>query len=284
MRNIAVMPNIYRDNDLSATKDIVDILIGYGKKIFMEDKFKGHSSLSRYREISYANIDEILEHSELLVVLGGDGTILNIADKASRYDIPILGINFGNLGFLSQAEKGDNTVFEKLFSGKYSIRQNMMLSVKIKSESGFRESFTALNDVVIRGEYSRMINLELAVNGTRVSSYPADGIIVATATGSTAYSLSAGGPIVHPDIDAMVITPICPHTLSERCMVIPSESTVKIGVASPKRLVDAVVTIDGQKAHVLNDGEYVEVEKLNRRIKLVNLFDRNFFGILKEKL
>jgi len=283
MQNIAVMPNIYRDEDLTATKEIVDILMSYNRKIFMEDKFKNHSTLSGYEDISYADIDEILENSELLVVLGGDGTILNIADKASRFDIPILGINFGNLGFLSQAEKGDNSVFEKLFSGQYSISQNMMLSVKIKSDNGFRESFTALNDVVIRGEYSRMIRLELSVNSTLASAYSADGVIVSTATGSTAYSLSAGGPIVHPDIDVMIITPICPHTLSERAMVIPSDSTVKIDVAPPKRL-DAVVTIDGHKAHVLKDNEYVEVEKLNRRIKLVNLFDRNFYGLLKEKL
>lgn len=283
MQNIAVMPNIYRDEDLNATREIVDVLIGYEKNIFMEEKFANYPVLKEYKTIKYSDIDKMLENSELLVVLGGDGTILNIADKASRYDIPILGINFGNLGFLSQAEKGDNTVFEKLFSGKYSISQNMMLSIKIKSDNGFRESFTALNDVVIRGEYSRMIKLEVAVDGTHASSYSADGVIVSTATGSTAYSLSAGGPIVHPDIDVMILTPVCPHTLSERAMVIPSDSTVRIGVVSPKML-DSVVTIDGKKAHILKDEEYVEVEKLNRRIKLVNLYDRNFYGLLKEKL
>ncbi len=228
--------------------------------------------------------ERLFEDVELAVVLGGDGTILSVASEAAEHDVPLLGINFGSLGFLSQAERSADGVFDKVFSGEYTLKRHMMLRAFVKKDGEVIRTCTALNDVVIaRADCSRMINLEVAVNNSVAYNYSADGVIVSSATGSTAYSLSAGGAIMHPSVEAIMITPICPHTLKARCMVMPSDGVVSVNVKPPYRL-EAVVSADGRNGYTLKRGEYVEVVRSEKKLTVLNLDDMNFFDLLKTKL
>ncbi len=280
MNNIAIIPNELRDIGLEETKKIISVLKGYGAKIFAEQKFKAYLS----SDIEYGNLDNILMSADAAVVLGGDGTILNIAPRAAVYGTAILGINLGNLGFLSQAEKGDYSIFESLFGGNYQVTSCMMLDAVIVKQGVEGDRFLALNDVVATaGGASKMINVSTAVNGTNIGSYSADGLIVATAVGSTAYSLSAGGAVLHPDLDAMIITPICPHTLKARSTVVHGDNEIWVSPAKPYRS-DMSILIDGETRGILKNNEFIKITKSKYRTRLIKPADKNFFDVLREKL
>ena len=279
MKNIAVIPNMEKDPSLAATKRIAGEIISRGGTVLVPCEAGGDIDGA-----ARVPTDEIFGSAELAVVLGGDGTILNVASDAAENDVPLLGINFGNLGFLSRAERGDTSVIDKVFAGEYTLKKYMMLKVFVKKGNEIIRERTALNDVVVeRADYSRMINLEVAVNNSVAYNYSADGVIVSSATGSTAYSLSAGGAIMHPSVEAIMITPICPHTLKARCMVMPSEGVVSINVKAPYR-ARAVVSADGKKGYPLSPDEHVEVVKSEKKLTLLKLDDMNFFDLLKTKL
>lgn len=280
MKNIAVIPNELRDTDFTETKNVIEALHSYDAEIFAEQKYCGRLG----NDVVYAPLDLILKSSDAAVVLGGDGTILNIAPQAARHGIPIVGINLGNLGFLSQAEKGDYTIFEHLFSGSYSVTSCMMLDAVVVKHGVEGARFLALNDVVASaGGYSKMITVSTAVNGTNIGSYSADGLIVATAVGSTAYSLSAGGAVLHPDLDAMIITPICPHTLKARSTVVPGNNEIWISPAKPYRS-DIAILIDGEAKGILEKDEFIKITKSGYRTRLIKPEDKNFFDVLRQKL
>ena len=280
MKNIAVIPNDLRDIDLAETKKIIEILRGYKANIFAEKKFASRLGGG----ISFGTTEQILRGADAAVVLGGDGTILGIAPQAAVFGVPIVGINLGNLGFLSQAEKGDYSIFEHLFSDDYSVTSCMMLDAVIVKQGVEGERFLALNEIVAAaGGASKMINVTAAVNGTNIGSYSADGLIVATAVGSTAYSLSAGGAVLHPDLDAMIITPICPHTLKARSMVVPGTDEIWISPAKPYRS-EMTVLVDGETRGILENDEFIKITKSKYRTRLIKPTERNFFDVLREKL
>lgn len=279
MKNIALIPNDTRDYELTETIKVAEILNGFGAEVFMESKFRGKIS-----DVKYGILPQILKVADAAVVLGGDGTILGIADQAAIYGVPIFGINLGNLGFLSQAERGDYSVLENLFSGDFTVTSCMMLdAVKIKAgEEGNR--YLALNDIVVKADGgSRMINVSAAVNGTNIGSYSADGLIAATAVGSTAYSLSAGGAVLHPDLDAIIITPICPHTLKARCTVVPGTDEIWLSHTAPEK-GEIMIMVDGNAVDRLMPGEYIKITKSKYRTRLIKQANRNFFDVLREKL
>lgn len=280
MKNIAVIPNDLRDIDLAETKKIIEILRGYKANIFAEKKFA--SGLAG--GINFGTTEQILREADAAVVLGGDGTILGIAPQAAVFGVPIIGINLGNLGFLSQAEKGDYSIFKHLFNDDYSVTSCMMLDAVIVKHGVEGERFLALNEIVAAaGGASKMINVTAAVNGTNIGSYSADGLIVATAVGSTAYSLSAGGAVLHPDLDAMIITPICPHTLKARSMVVPGNDEIWISPAKPYRS-EMTVLVDGETRGILENDEFIKITKSKYRTRLIKPTERNFFDVLREKL
>ena len=280
MKNIAVIPNDLRDIDLAETKKIIDILRGYKANIFAEKKFASKLGGG----ISFGTTEQILRRVDAAVVLGGDGTILGVAPQAAVFGVPIVGINLGNLGFLSQAEKGDYSIFEHLFNDDYSVTSCMMLDAVIVKQGVEGERFLALNEIVAAaGGASKMINVTAAVNGTNIGSYSADGLIVATAVGSTAYSLSAGGAVLHPDLDAMIITPICPHTLKARSMVVPGNDEIWISPAKPYRS-EMTVLVDGETRGILENDEFIKITKSKYRTRLIKPTGRNFFDVLREKL
>jgi len=226
---------------------------------------------------------EFCKKIDLLISLGGDGTILRAARLIGRYEKPILGINFGGLGFLTEspAHKLEETL-DNIYRGDFSIEERMLLSA---SKIGQSEIFTAFNDVVVSGEaISRLINLEVAVNGEYLTVYTADGLIISTPTGSTAHSLSAGGPIVSPDTEMILLTPICPHTLTNRPVIVNKESEISIGISMNSFLPKGLITIDGQTVFHIAKDERIVVKSAPFHIKLVTFKTHSYFEILRRKL
>lgn len=230
-------------------------------------------------ECSVLTTDEYSKDFSFAIVLGGDGTILKTARYYAPYDVPILGINLGRLGFLSQAKSTQvNEAIEYILGGSFILENRLMLS----SMDG---KLNALNDIVIKGDgFSRTSRLYVHINDNIVCDYLADGIIISTPTGSTAYTLSAGGPILAPILDAIVIVPICPHTMNARPIVIPSEEVIKVTSSQNKPLLK--ISADGQETYPIGINESIEIKKSNYSAKLVllNLEKNSFYSVLKEKL
>ncbi len=228
--------------------------------------------------------EKFLKNVDLIISLGGDGTLLRAARLAATEDIPIFGVNLGGLGFLTQIGIDDlEKSLEKLYQEKYFLDERMMLSSIVKRREKEIKKITALNDVVIgKGAFARIICLPTYVNNDYVITYSADGLIVSTPTGSTAYSLSAGGPIVNPNINSIILTPICPHTLSARPLIIGENDQVKITLESSEE--EVMVTIDGQEGFILEPNDEVIIKKSDHKAQLITFKEKSFYAILREKL
>jgi NAD+ kinase len=224
--------------------------------------------------------EDIPEKVDLIVVLGGDGTLLSIAHVAAQKDVPVVGINLGALGFLTEVPLGEMflTLDSYLGGNNNIVSRRQMLQTKTKENS-----YYCLNDVVInKGALARMIRCAIWIDGKGIAITRADGLIISTPTGSTAYSLSAGGPIVQPYIPAIILTPICPHTLSFRPMIISSASEVKVLLLTEGE--EVYLTIDGQRGELMKKDDTVEVCQSGLKLQLVSSPRRNYFDLLKEKL
>lgn len=221
---------------------------------------------------------------DVLLVLGGDGTLLRAARDAAQHDLPLLGVNVGHLGFLTELETDHLEVaLAALINKEYKIEERMLISSRVIRNHQVVAAYHALNDAVIaRGTFARIIQLQTFVDEQPVVDYQADGLIIATPTGSTAYSLSAGGPIVEPQLECLIITPICPHTLAARSVVVSDDSVVKVFVEASHK--DMMLTIDGQIGFPLQSRDVIEVVKADMKAKFVKLHGRNFFTILNSRL
>ncbi|MGE5676168.1 MAG: NAD(+)/NADH kinase [Mycobacterium leprae] len=222
--------------------------------------------------------------AELLIVLGGDGTLIRAAQTVAPMGVPILGVNTGHLGFLTEVESAELFAhLEEFLAGSYAVEERMMLSAAVVRSGKVAFQVIGLNDAVIsKGPRARMIHLSVAVGETEVARYPADGVIVATPTGSTAYSLSAGGPIVSPNVDVMVVTPICPHTMVYRTIVVAGTDTVTIHVTDTPGEVG--LSVDGSDPIPLHKGDEVQVSKASCVAKLVRRESYRFYEVLRDKL
>ncbi len=222
--------------------------------------------------------------ADLLIVLGGDGTLLATARLMTEHNVPILPVNLGGLGFLTSVPLADlYPILEQVLEGKNRISERVMLQAEVVRDGKAVESHCALNDAVLnKGALARMIDLDLQIDGGLVCTYKADGLIVSTPTGSTAYSLAAGGPIIYPLVEAFVITPICSHTLTNRPLVIPNTATVEVGLQAAEESV--FLTLDGQVGVELKPGDRVVITKASKKLRLVRPARKTYFEILRTKL
>ncbi|HUF78641.1 MAG TPA: NAD(+)/NADH kinase [Thermoanaerobaculia bacterium] len=220
---------------------------------------------------------------DLVVVLGGDGTMLSVA-RSLREEIPILGVNLGHLGFLTEVGRGElypNLV--KVLAGEYRLEERAQLDIELERSGGGTSSYRALNDAVIaKSALARIIELDVSVNGLSVARYRADGLIISTPTGSTAYNLSADGPIIYPLLPVAVLTPICPHTLSQRPVVIPDDERIQVVLETPRE--EVYLTLDGQEGATMGYRDRISVARSARSVRLVKVSGRTFFDSLRGKL
>ena len=227
--------------------------------------------------------EEIPDLADVIVVFGGDGTILSVARLIRDRKAPILGVNLGSLGFLTEITLDElYPSLEQLLAGRHKIDRRCMLKTEVHRINGEVDAFHALNDAVInKGALARITRMKTFINEDFIADFLADGMIVATPTGSTAYSLSAGGPIVLPSLDAIIMTPICPHTLTNRPLVIPAESKIRVVLQSGE---DIMLTVDGQTGVPLQEGDEIHCTRSAYQVELVRPSDKSFFDVLREKL
>lgn len=276
---IMVMPNFDKKNALMCTRDVCLELSKLGASVLMQEKNRAYLNLP---EVQYGDFFKLLSDCNLVVAIGGDGTIIHSAKHAVEYDKPVLGINTGRLGFLAGMEQTALGDLHRLVAGDYLVEDRMMLeAVHLSGEN--EKIYPALNDVVIsKGSLSRMVDMEVCCMGRFVSSYRADGLILSTPTGSTAYALSAGGPIVEPGLDVISLTPISPHSLFARSILFGGENVLTIRVKQEAG-VEAYLTVDGEQGIRLQDEDLLIVRRREIAAKLINLYHRPFYEVLNEK-
>jgi NAD+ kinase len=280
VKKVGLSLNTEKERVQTIAKEIINWLESRNCRVYLSDK----SAKFLHMEERGLGPEEFAQTIECLIVLGGDGTLLSRSRKVAPYNVPIFGVNLGTLGFLTEVEVGDlEPSLNKLINGQYTIEDRMMLEADVIRNNEKVEVYYGLNDIVItKGALARLINVATYVDNEFVNAFPADGLIVASPTGSTAYSLSAGGPLVVPNLDLMVITPICPHTLYARPMVIAPNSEVKIVMLNNTGEVS--LTIDGQHGYRLQSGDEIIVKKAPFSTKLLKLNDRSFFQVMESKL
>jgi NAD+ kinase len=226
---------------------------------------------------------ELAERADLVVVLGGDGTLIHAAGLCNQREVPILGVNLGTLGFLTEVPRDRALpMLEKALRGELPVSRRMMFDVEVRERDRVLLSGAVLNDAVVsKNALSRLATLEVVIDGRPATTYEADGLIVATPTGSTAYSLSAAGPIVIPGLDAVLLTPICPHALTQRPLVLPPSSVVRVKMASDGEMF---VTLDGDRGRPLEIGQEVLIQQAQKRTLILRNPELDHFTLLREKL
>lgn len=280
MKRIGLIPNLAKERAREATCDVLRFLEDRGVSVLLpeaEARGVGRPELGR-------PIDALAGEVEAAVVLGGDGTLLHAAKPLARAGRPLLGINLGHLGFLSELEVGEAPeALERLLRGQYELETRMMLEATVVRQNRSEEHYDALNDVVInRGTRARIITLEASAGDERIERFRGDGLIAATPTGSTAYSLAAGGPILAPQLEAILLTPICPHTLYARSLVLRPDARLRIRVMSSSE--EVALTVDGQVGQGLVAGDEVTIQRSRLVTNLVRLKPAGFFRVVHTRL
>ncbi len=278
MKNIGIISKHGKPEPPEILKELIPWLTGKGFNVFIDRETSDVMGIKGYSR------SEIPELVDVVVVLGGDGTMLGAARLVAEKGIPILGVNLGGLGFITEVNQSDLfTAIETMLKGECSVEERIMIQADIMRDGEVMTTYTVLNDVVItKGALARIIDLETYVDHSYVTTFKSDGLIMSTPTGSTAYNLSAGGPIVHPVLDCIVLTPICPHTLTNRPIVLSGESLIEVGLKSESE--DVFLTLDGQIGVSLEKGDVVEVKKSPHKTRLFIPCERDYFQVLREKL
>ena len=274
-KKIGFVTNIEKDPTLQETKKMVDFVLKKGCEVYVSETFS-----DVHPDVIATSSSEMYKSVDFVVVIGGDGTILRVARSAAIFDTPILGINFGTLGYLADVEKVNAIdAIEKVLNGDFTIENRMMLEPYVERGCVSHEINLALNEVCITNSVcSRMIKLSVEVNGEYFDTFRADGIIVSTPTGSTAYNLSAGGPILSPHTELMTITHICPHTLYARPFVIDGNDVVRIRVQSNYNNVQ--MSCDGQSTVQMKNDDVIVVKKSRYVTRIIKTTNMNFYDIL----
>lgn len=271
---VALWPNLRKNGISSCIDELIRLFTDNGDELYM---YSGH--VAKFRGVNVLDtVDELSRTVDVFVAVGGDGTIIHCAKHASEYNKPIIGVNLGRLGYIAELEKSQIGILPGLIHSGYATEQRSMLKITV----GDKEYF-ALNEAVVSGDRSKILDFDVYINGKSGCHYRADGIIVATPTGSSAYSLSAGGPIVDPQIEGMVMTPICPHSLFNRSILYSSRNILSVK-AFTRYDEDIHLTIDGQDPVFLEPNEEVRIEVSERQVNLIKYESKTFFDVFASKL
>ncbi|MBQ8837036.1 MAG: NAD(+)/NADH kinase [Clostridia bacterium] len=281
MKQVVIIPVIRKENDDMYTTETVSHFINNGAEVWMDVK---HSTMQYANGAKFACGDDLYKNCDLIVVLGGDGSILRAAEKALTVDVPILGVNLGRLGYMAELEKDELHLINNIYKGKYRVEERMVLSIDVCRDGETFPIRDALNDVVInRGGYTRSIDIDLYADGKSVRTIRADGLILSTPTGSTAYSMSAGGSVLDPTLECICATPICPSSRYACPIVFSGNSTLTV-IHSDDRNESWNVTIDGEGVTPLRCGEELIIRRSEKYVKMLSLKDEGFFETLNNKI
>lgn len=277
----AVIVNLSKQKAIICAREIAILMLANNAEVLMLSEcceaFKGI-------QITYIDdIEMLFENADIAITVGGDGTIIHAAKYSAMYNTPLIGVNVGRLGFAAEVEPDEIQSLLRILDGDYQTESRILLDVEI-IKNGSSRHFLAVNDSIIaRGQLSKIVDLKLSLDGEEIAKYRADGLLFATPTGSTAYSLSAGGPIVAPKTDCILMTPVCPHSLFSRSVLFSGDSQLSVEVDIPSECC-CVLTVDGEKnVDVLADDRVI-IRKSDLKLKLITLYKRNFYKRLNEKL
>ena len=279
---IAVLVNTDKPKAIQCAKDIAEMFLKTDTEVLMLSKNK---SLFTGLDITYYDlIEEIFDNCNIAVTVGGDGTIIHNAKFATIADKPLIGVNVGRLGFAADVEPDNIEELKRLITGEFSIQNRMLLEVSVKHVDGTEDKYIAVNDAIVaRGQLSRIIDITVSHNNSKISTYHADGVLFSTPTGSTAYSLSAGGPVIYPEMECILLTPVCPHSLMSRSVLFDSTAILTINVNYPED-ASVILSIDGEINVDILDTDVVTIKKYPKKLKLLSVHNCNFYQSLNEKL
>ena len=283
MNHVVLTPNPYRDKNFQTLREAIAVLKHAGIDTRVCLPFEVDRTYDLPRDIRFSRMDKELNGASMVICFGGDGTLLHMAKSATRQGVPVLGVNIGTMGFMAELESTELDQLARIATGDYTIDQRMMLDVTVHRDRDIILHDLCLNDVAItKGAVARIVHLEVKCDNVQALECGGDGVIVATPTGSTAYSLSAGGPIVEPDAHSILITPICAHDIVSRCIVSSDKRTISVSMVQNARR-NAYLSVDGGKALRMNMGDVATIRKSDLCTKLVRLKDRSFFDVVNSK-
>ena len=283
LKKIILTPNPYRDKNFQTVRNAMKILQDAGVEVRLCLPFEVDKTYDLPSDLRFSRLDKEIQTADMLICFGGDGTILHMAKTATRNHIPILGVNIGTMGFMAELESSELQELSRIATGDYAIEDRMMLDVSVYRDRDIIFHDICLNDVAItKGAAARIVHLNVKCDGVEVMECSGDGMLVATPTGSTAYNLSAGGPIVEPEANGILITPICAHDMRSRCVVAAQRRVITVSLVKNAHR-NAYLSVDGGKAQRLNLGDIATIRKSQLETKLIRLKDRSFYDVVNTK-
>lgn len=282
MRRVILTPNPYRDKNFQTVRAAIEVLRESG----VETRLCLPFEVDRYelpKDLRFSRLDREINDADAVICFGGDGTILHMAKAATRHGLPILGVNIGTMGFMAEVESAELTMLKKLANDEYALDERMMLDVTVHRDRDIIFHDIGLNDAVItKGTVARVVHLSVKCDNVQAMEFAGDGVIVATPTGSTAYSISAGGPIVEPEAQNILVTPICAHDVASRGFVASDKRVITIEMIRNARR-NTFLSVDGGRALKMNIGDVVTIRKSDLRTKLIRLKNRSFYDVINTK-
>lgn len=284
IKKVVLTPNPYRDKGFKTALAALQILEECGIEVRLCLPFEVDKTFDMPCNIRFYQLDKELPGADMLICFGGDGTILHASKAATKAGLPILGVNIGTMGFIAELESSELSMLRQIVTGEYTIERRRMLDVSVFRERAVLQKEVCLNDVVItKGAIARVIRLGVYCDDVCSMDFAGDGVIVATPTGSTAYSLSAGGPIVEPEAQVMLITPICAHDTQTRCIVASDQRTISVRLNHTSKR-NAFLSVDGGRALRLNTGDVVKITRSSLVTELVRMKSRSFYDVVGTKI
>ncbi|MBQ8757326.1 MAG: NAD(+)/NADH kinase [Oscillospiraceae bacterium] len=283
MKKIILTPNPYRDKNFNAVREARKILVDAGLDVKLCLPFEVDRAYELPGDLVFSKLERELPSASMIICFGGDGTILHMGKTATKYGLPILGVNIGTMGFMAELESAELQQLARIAKDDYTIDERMMLDITVYRDRSIIYHDICLNDgVITKGAVARIVHLRVKCDGVQAMECGGDGVIVATPTGSTAYSLSAGGPIIEPEAHSILVTPVCAHDMQSRCIVTSDKRIITVSLTHNARR-SAFLSVDGGKAVKINMGDSVVIKKSNLTTKLVRLKSRSFYDVVNMK-